>query len=134
FVIGMHVLQHSRNTLQAHAGVHTRLGQRRHGAVGGTLELHEHQIPYFDIAVAVFFRRSGRATPNVSAVIVEDFRTRTTGAGIGHLPEVVRVVAYATLIADADDALFGHTNFRSPDRSEEHTSELQSRENLVCRL
>src|SRR5690606_41592290 len=84
--------------------------------------------------LAVFFRRSGRATPNVSAVIVEDFRTRTTGAGIGHLPEVVRVVAYAALIADADDALFGHTNFRSPDRSEEHTSELQSRENLVCRL
>src|SRR5690606_41955388 len=29
---------------------------------------------------------------------------------------------------------FGKTIFQSSDRSEEHTSELQSRENLVCRL
>src|SRR5690606_40160288 len=29
---------------------------------------------------------------------------------------------------------FGRTWIRKPSRSEEHTSELQSRENLVCRL
>src|SRR5207302_10103471 len=33
-----------------------------------------------------------------------------------------------------DDPLHRQTHRRDPDRSEEHTSELQSRENLVCRL
>src|SRR5690606_41468471 len=34
----------------------------------------------------------------------------------------------------ADDRFSGMCLFRSYSRSEEHTSELQSRENLVCRL
>src|SRR5690606_39318223 len=35
-------------------------------------------------------------------------------------------------LQDHSLALYGYCN--KPDRSEEHTSELQSRENLVCRL
>src|SRR5690606_40705054 len=36
------------------------------------------------------------------------------------------------LIRDFDDAYIGE--YKDEERSEEHTSELQSRENLVCRL
>src|SRR5436309_16103656 len=34
----------------------------------------------------------------------------------------------------AGPCALGHRDAESPSRSEEHTSELQSRENLVCRL
>src|SRR5690606_40063089 len=40
------------------------------------------------------------------------------------------------IVREADAVMIGHINFHhpppDPDRSEEHTSELQSRENLVC--
>src|SRR3712207_8992387 len=37
-------------------------------------------------------------------------------------------------VASLDHALWFHRRFRVDDRSEEHTSELQSRQYLVCRL
>src|SRR5207237_10307703 len=46
---------------------------------------------------AVGFRRAGRSAPDLVAVVVEDFRTGPTGAGIAHLPEIVGA-------RDADDA------------------------------
>ena len=56
FVVGMDMLQHRRNALQAHTGIHRRLGQRVHHAVFIAVELHEHVVPDFDIAVAIFLR------------------------------------------------------------------------------
>jgi hypothetical protein len=35
--------------------------------------------------------------------------------GVGHLPEIVRRVARALVVADADDALDGHADFLGPD-------------------
>ena len=114
-VIRMHMLQHCRNPLQAHAGIDTGLGQARHVAVGLTVELHEHQVPDLDVAVTVGIGRTGRAAGNVRAMVVEDFRARAAGAGIGHLPEIVGGVLGTLVVTDAHDALFGHADFVGPD-------------------
>src|SRR5690606_27275275 len=115
FVVGMHALQHRGDAFQAHAGIDTGLGQGGHVAGGIALELHEHQVPDFDVAVAVFFGRTRRAAPDIGAVIVEDFGAWAARAGIGHLPEVVGRVAAAFVVADADDALARHADFGGPD-------------------
>ena len=115
FVVGMHALQNSGDTLQAHAGIDTGARQARHVAGGVALELHEHQVPDLDVAVAVFLGRSRGAAPDFRAVVEEDFRARAARAGIGHLPEVVGGVARALVVADADDALGRHADFLGPD-------------------
>src|SRR5690606_42119906 len=57
----------------------------------------------------------------------------------GIQPHLIQIVAYPAVKAGTDFfkvLVFGKigTRFHSWVRSEEHTSELQSRENLVCRL
>ena len=104
FVVGVDVLQHGGDALQPHAGIDGRARQWFHRAAGVALKLHEDDVPDFDEAVAVFFRRAGRAAPDVRAVIVEDFRAGAAGAGVAHRPEVVRfVLGFARFVADADD-------------------------------
>src|SRR5690606_15035882 len=115
FVIGMLVLQDCGNALQAHACVDTGLGKRRELATRITVELHEDQVPDLDVAVAVFLGRTGRASPHFGPMVVENFRARATGAGIGHLPEVVGCIRRTLVVADADDAGFRHTDFLGPD-------------------
>src|SRR5690606_41681468 len=61
---------------------------------------------------------------------------------LDHFPAENVVVTVHTIIGNelqvekevVEDNLFFHLQFISNNRSEEHTSELQSRENLVCRL
>jgi hypothetical protein len=48
-------------------------------------------------------------------VVVEDLGARTARAGVGHLPEIVRRVARALVVADADDALDRHADLLGPD-------------------
>src|SRR5690606_18458692 len=98
-----------------HAGVHTGFGQRCQLAVGIAIELHEHQVPDFDVAIAVFFGRPRRASPDVRPVVVENFRAGPTGAGVGHLPEVVGGVRRPLVVTDANDAGFGNADFPGPD-------------------
>ncbi len=107
-VVVVGALHDRGDTLQAHAGIDRRAGQIDHGAVGLTVVLHEHQIPDLHEAVAVLFRRTGRPTGDMLAVVVEDFRARPAGAGITHLPEVV-------LGADARERGLGHADFVEPD-------------------
>ena len=114
-VVGVHMLQHRGESLQAHAGIHARRRQRAQRAVGRAVELHEHQIPDLDVAVAVFIRRAGRAAGNALAVIVEDLRARAARAGVGHLPEIVRGERRALVVADAHDALGRHAHLLVPD-------------------
>ena len=109
------MLHHRTDPLQAHAGVHRRRWQRMQHAIGGAVELHEHVVPDFDVAVAIFFRRARRAAPDVLAVIVEDLGARAARAGIAHGPEVVGGVRRALVVADADHALGRHTDFLCPD-------------------
>ena len=114
-VVAVHVLQNGSQTLQTHAGVHARCGQRLDVALLVHVELHEHVVPDFDETVAVFIGRARRATGNVFAVVVEDFRARTARAGVSHHPEVVGLVTSALVVANADHALWRQANFLGPD-------------------
>ena len=90
-VVRDHALHHGRHALQAGAGVDGRLGQRAHLAVGLAVELHEDQIPDFDVAAAL----AGEGAIGVAGVarrrahVVIDLAARTAGAGVAHLPEVI---------------------------------------------
>ena len=94
-------LHHRGDALETGAGIHRRLRQRRELAVGRAVELHEHQVPDLHPAIAVGIGRARRSARNVRAVVEEDFRAGTAGAGLAHLPEVVG--AAARLVADAHD-------------------------------
>ncbi len=96
----MLALQHGCDTLKPGAGVDRRFRQRIANAALELLELHEHQIPDFDEAIALRFRRTRRSAPDLVAVIVEDFGARPARTGVAHLPEIVGT-------GDADDAGLG---------------------------
>merc|ERR1711879_288541 len=89
FVIAVHTLQDGRDTLQAHARINRWLRQRHHVTVRLTIKLHENVVPDFNEAIAIFFWRPRRPTPNVFAVIIKNLGTRATRPGVTHLPEVV---------------------------------------------
>src|SRR5690606_2123742 len=114
-VVAMHALQHRGDALQAHAGVDAGRRQRQQGAVWLAVELHEHQVPDLDVAVAVLVGRARGAAGNVRAMVVENFGTRTAGAGVGHLPEVVAGVGRALVVADADDTVDRYADLVAPD-------------------
>ena len=109
------MLQHGRNTLQTHTGIHGRFRQRFHGAVSLTVELHEDDVPNLNVAIAIFFCASRRPTPDMVAVVVENFGAWTTRTGITHLPEVVGSISRTFVITDADDTFARNTDFFFPD-------------------
>ena len=115
-VVVVGALHQGRDALQTHAGVDTGLGQRRHAAVCVALELHEHHVPDFNPAVAVFIRRTGRPARNVVAVVVENLGARPAGAGVAHGPEVVAGVLGAFVVADAHNAVGRHAHNVFPQR------------------
>ena len=92
-VVTVDALHDRRQALQAHAGVHRRLGQGRQLAAGVAVELHEDQVPDLDVAVAVGVRRTGRTARDLGAMVVEDLGTGAAGAGVAHGPEVVLLAA-----------------------------------------
>jgi hypothetical protein len=80
------------------------------------IELHEHEIPDLDVAIAFGLARSGRTARDPGAMVVEDLAARTAGARVGHLPEVIALVFWASgLVADADTALFRHADLLPPE-------------------
>ena len=89
-VVVMHILQNRGETFQSHAGVYRRFRQRLHVAVGVAIELHENQIPDFDVAIAVLVRTARRPALDLGAVVVEYFAAGTAGSGIAHRPEIIR--------------------------------------------
>ena len=96
-VIVVGALQDGGDALEPHAGVDRGPRQVDALAARQLLELHEHEIPDLDEAVALGIGRAGRPAGNLVAVVVEDFRARAAGAEFAHLPEVVGA-------GDADDA------------------------------
>src|SRR5690554_3519196 len=90
-VVRMHALHHCSNALQAHAGVNGGLGQRIQFAARIAVKLHEHQVPYLDVAITIFLGTTRRPTPHPGAVVIENLGTGSTRAGVAHLPEVVLV-------------------------------------------
>src|SRR4030095_1591034 len=106
-------LHHGCGALEAHARIDGRLRQRGEHAFGGTIELHEHEVPDFDPAIAVGIRGARRAARDVRAVVVEDLAARTARTGLAHLPEVVGTAA--RVVADAHDAVLGQADLLVPD-------------------
>ena len=97
-------LQNGGDALQPHAGVNRRLGQVEAGLFVHLLELHEDEIPEFQITVAVFVGRTWRAAGHGWALVKEDFRAIAAGAGRAHGPQIVGVADDA-VIAEAGDLL-----------------------------
>ena len=115
-IVGMHALHDRRQALQPHAGVHGRLGQRRHVALGVAVVLHEHQVPDLDVAVAILLGRARRTAFHFLAMVVKDLGTGTTGTGIAHAPEIVAFERLAAgLVADAAETRGIHADFLKPD-------------------
>ena len=106
-VIVVHALKHGGDALEPHAGVDRRARQVDPLAARQGLELHEHEIPDLDEAVAVRVRRAGRTAGDVVTVIVENLRARAAGAGVAHRPEIVAG-------RDADDPLLGESGYFLP--------------------
>ncbi len=113
-IIAVHVLQHRGEALEAHAGIDAGLGQWRQPALRIAIELHEHQVPDLDVAVALRFGRARRSAGNTRPVIVEDLAARSARPGVGHLPKVVRRIRCALVVADAHDALARHADLVGP--------------------
>ena len=88
-VVVVRALQHRGDALEPHAGVDRRARQLDALAAGVLLELHEHEVPDLDEAVAVGVGRAGRSARDLVAVVVEDLRARTARAGVAHRPEIV---------------------------------------------
>ncbi|KAF5038086.1 hypothetical protein DSECCO2_557960 [anaerobic digester metagenome] len=106
--VRIHALAHGGDAFQPHARVDGGLGQRGAGAVGGLVVLHEHQVPDFQVAVAVALADAAvRPAGHVLALVDEDFRARAAGAGIAHGPEVV-------LLSHAVDAFRRDVGVRQP--------------------
>ncbi len=101
--IAVHPLENSREPLQAHARVDAGLREGMHDPVCGAVELHEDQVPDFQIAVA-FADADGavRTAGHVVALVEDDFRAGTAGAGVPHGPEIV-------FLPQAHDAFRGET-------------------------
>ena len=89
-IIVVRSLQHRGDALEPHAGIDR--GPRQVDALvrGDLLELHEHQVPDLDEAIAVGIGRAGRSTRDMLAVVVEDLRTRPARADLAHGPEIIR--------------------------------------------
>src|SRR2546430_11071207 len=89
-IVVVPALHHSRDALEPHSGVDRGSRQLFAFAASQLLILHEDQIPDFDEAVAVFALGPRRSARDMLAVIVEDFRTWSTGASFAHGPEIIR--------------------------------------------
>ena len=109
------MLEHGGKALQAHARVDAGRRQFAQRTVGRAVELHEHEVPDLDEAVAVLVGRSRRTAGDVRAVVVEDFRAWPARSGVGHLPEIVGGIRRALVVADADDAFGRNADFLVPD-------------------
>ena len=88
-VVVMTALKQRSDTLQTHAGVDGLHFQRHHRPIIELFVLHENDVPNLDEAVAIFLRRTWRATPDVIAVVVENFCTWPARTRWPHAPEVV---------------------------------------------
>ena len=92
-VVAVHSLEHGGGALEPQSGVDRRLGQRLHVAPGVAVELHEHQVPQLDVAIAVLVGASRRAARHLGPVVVEHLGAGTAGPCVAHRPEVVLLAA-----------------------------------------
>ncbi len=100
-VVGRHLLENGGDPFEPHSGIDARLGQRHQRAVIEPVELHENEVPKFEIPVAVTSGPAvGASASHRRPLVDQDFRTRTAWPGITHRPEIV-------LCGEGEDAVLG---------------------------
>ena len=105
---GVHLLTDHGQTFQPHAGVDVLLLQLGVVVMAIVVELGEHVVPHFHIAVTVTAHRAiGFAAAVFFPTIVVDLGTGAAGAS-AMFPEVV-------LFAEPEDAVFGNVDVLIPD-------------------
>ena len=114
-VVVVHALKNGSNTFETHTRINAGLGQTVHYTAFVAVKLHEHEVPNFDVAVAIFVGTARRAALHISTVVIEDFRAWTARTRVAHHPEVVGHVASALVVTDANDAFCGNAHFFVPD-------------------
>ncbi len=109
-VIAVDPLNGTRHPLKPHPGVHAGKRERRQGPVGGSVELHEDQVPDLEPARAGLRVVGDAVRPlrQLGAAIVVELAARATRAGLPHRPEVV-------VVAGGDIAPGRHPLRRQPD-------------------
>ncbi len=107
-VVVVRAFEHRRDALKPHAGIDRLLGQRDAIARSQLLELHEHEVPDFDEAIAVGIGRSGRPAGDLLAMVEKDLGRGTARPRVAHLPEVV-------VGRDADDLVGAEPRDLFPD-------------------
>ena len=88
-IVAVDMLKNRSNALKARTGINRWLWQWRHTSISFPFELHENQIPDFDVAITVLIRTARRTSCHIRPVIIEDFRAGAAGPGIAHRPEIV---------------------------------------------
>ena len=94
-VVRQGVLQHRGDPLESHACVDRRRGQRLQHAIRLSVELHEDDVPDFDVAVAGALEPAAcassglRVAGNVRPAEVVNLRAPAARPRVAHLPEVV---------------------------------------------
>src|SRR5690606_23467083 len=106
--VGMEVvtltLHHRGDALETRAGVDAGTRQRREGAIGRAIELHEHQVPDLEEPATLCEFLEPILVDRLRLVtflpfqVDEDLRARSARTGVAHLPEVV-------LVAETIDAV-----------------------------
>src|SRR5690606_10224483 len=87
-VVAVDALHNRGDALEAHAGVDRGLRQRCEPAGRVAVELHEHEVPDLDVAVAVLIRTAGWTALEPWTVVVEHLAARAAGTCVSHRPEV----------------------------------------------
>ena len=105
---GVDALQQAEDALEPGARVDRRVGQRRAGAVGRLVVLHEDQVPELHVPVAVRVVERPAVRTEVRTTVEVQLGARAAWARVTHLPEVV-------LVAEALDALHRHADDVVPD-------------------
>ena len=92
-VVAVHALEDRGGALQSEPVSTDGLGSGVHVSGGVAVELHEHEVPQLDVAVAVLVGTSRRPARHFGSVVVEHLRARAAGSGVAHRPEVVLLAA-----------------------------------------
>ncbi len=111
-VIGIHILQHRDNALEAHARVHVRGGERLERVGTEAVVLDEDQIPQFEESFAIAVDAAdvpldALLVAILDAAVVMDFGTRPAGTRLRHLPKII-------LAAEVEDVFLHEPGLGAP--------------------
>ena len=103
-IVRAFALHHHAEAFKAHAGIDMFSLEGFQGAVGKAVELHKHQVPYFNHQGVVLIHQLGARHLGFLCLVAQvhmNLAARATRALVAHFPEVV-------LLRTLQDAVFGN--------------------------